>query len=368
MIITVSCKGGINGDNPQATIDFMWRLFIGLGAVPAAVALYFRLTIPETPRFTMDVKRNLDKAAADISAVFSKKETKVHGDKKIFSERLNIPKGGRRDFISYFGKRQNFKVLFGTAYCWFALDVCIHNKIEIHYILIICCFVQIAFYGLGLNASTILQDVGFFPKPTSTYDALRQVCVINLILSAVLIPGYWVTFLFIDSWGRKPIQLLGFSVLTVLFLVFGKHASVCTCTHVLLLSPFNIGFGYSDFTTPSTSNSTMPSFSDNLSCSCFNMTSPSNLDKNDKNLKANGFGGTHRWAFFIFYCIAGFFENFGPNVTTFVIPGEVFPTRYRSTAHGISAASGKLGSIIAQIIISKRSQSSGSLKVPYVSF
>ena len=48
----------------------MWRLFIGLGAVPAAVALYFRLTIPETPRFTMDVKRNLDKAAADIRAVF----------------------------------------------------------------------------------------------------------------------------------------------------------------------------------------------------------------------------------------------------------------------------------------------------------
>ena len=106
----------------------MWRLFIGLGAVPAAVALYFRLTIPETPRFTMDVKRNLDKAAADISAVFPGKGTKAHGGKNIFAERINIPKGSRRDFISYFRKRQNFKVLFGTAYCWFALDVCIHNK------------------------------------------------------------------------------------------------------------------------------------------------------------------------------------------------------------------------------------------------
>jgi PHS family inorganic phosphate transporter-like MFS transporter len=39
----------------------------------------------------------------------------------------------------------------------------------------------------------------------------------------------------------------------------------------------------------------------------------------------------------------------GPNTTTFVIPGEAFPTRYRSTAHGISAASGKLGAIVAQV-------------------
>jgi len=31
------------------------------------------------------------------------------------------------------------------------------------------------------------------------------------------------------------------------------------------------------------------------------------------------------------------------------VPGEAFPTRYRSTAHGISAASGKLGAIIAQV-------------------
>ncbi|KAG8937788.1 Inorganic phosphate transporter pho84, partial [Tulasnella sp. 408] len=41
--------------------------------------------------------------------------------------------------------------------------------------------------------------------------------------------------------------------------------------------------------------------------------------------------------------------NFGPNTTTFIIPGEVFPTRYRSTSHGISAASGKLGAIVAQV-------------------
>jgi len=54
-------------------------------------------------------------------------------------------------------------------------------------------------------------------------------------------------------------------------------------------------------------------------------------------------------AFVFLYCLANFFQNFGPNTTTFVVPGEVFPTRYRSTAHGISAASGKLGAIVAQV-------------------
>ena len=39
------------------------------------------------------------------------------------------------------------------------------------------------------------------------------------------------------------------------------------------------------------------------------------------------------------------------STTTFIVPGECFPTRYRSTSHGISAASGKIGAIIAQCLI-----------------
>lgn len=39
----------------------------------------------------------------------------------------------------------------------------------------------------------------------------------------------------------------------------------------------------------------------------------------------------------------------GPNATTYIIPAEIFPTRYRASCHGISAASGKFGSILVQI-------------------
>ncbi len=50
------------------------------------------------------------------------------------------------------------------------------------------------------------------------------------------------------------------------------------------------------------------------------------------------------------YVVAQFFFNWGPNTTTFVVPGECFPTRYRSTGHDLSAAMGKVGAILAQVI------------------
>lgn len=61
--------------------------------------------------------------------------------------------------------------------------------------------------------------------------------------------------------------------------------------------------------------------------------------------------GAASTGFVVLFCLANFFANFGPNTTTFIIPGEAFPTRYRSTSHGISAASGKFGAILTQVII-----------------
>ncbi|KAF8873999.1 phosphate permease [Infundibulicybe gibba] len=263
------------------SVDFMWRLLIGLGCVPGVVALYFRLTIPETPRFTMDIERNVQQASDDINNVLTT-GTFSH-DPDAIVQRAEAPKASWSDFRRHFGQWHNMKVLIGTSWSWFALDI--------------------AFYGLGLNSSIILQTIGFGAPATQTtlgiYTNLKNICVGNLILSAAgLIPGYWVTFLFVESWGRKPIQFMGFTALTIIFLI--------------------MGFGFKKLTDP----------------------------KNPPAQKA----------FVFFYCLAGFFQNFGPNSTTFIIPGEVFPTRYRSTAHGISAASGKLGAIVAQVVFFRLNQ------------
>jgi hypothetical protein len=49
------------------------------------------------------------------------------------------------------------------------------------------------------------------------------------------------------------------------------------------------------------------------------------------------------------YFLSSFFGQFGPNATTWLLPGEVFPTDIRATCHGISAATGKVGALIAGI-------------------
>ncbi|KAG8897196.1 Inorganic phosphate transporter pho84 [Tulasnella sp. 417] len=251
-------------------VDYMWRIIIGLGILPACIALYYRLTIPETPRYTMDIERDLNQAEQDADFVKTGKFEKIE-DQPV--ERIEMPKASRRDFLRHYAKWSNFKVLFGCAYSWFALDI--------------------AFYGLGLNSSIILTAIGFGSSHATdpnqkVYDNLFNTAVGNIIISvAGLVPGYWASFIFIDSWGRKPIQIMGFVLLTIIFVI--------------------MGFGY------------------------------------------NAILGSSKGAFVFLYCMANFFQNFGPNTTTFIIPGEVFPTRYRSTSHGISAASGKLGAIVAQV-------------------
>lgn len=51
--------------------------------------------------------------------------------------------------------------------------------------------------------------------------------------------------------------------------------------------------------------------------------------------------------FLILYGCTFLFSNFGPNATTYVIPGEFFPAEVRATCHGLAAASGKIGAAVA---------------------
>lgn len=144
-----------------------------------------------------------------------------------------------------------------------------------------------AFYGLGLNNSIILGAIGW-TGGKNVYEIFYRNAVGNLILiCAGAIPGYWVTVATVDTLGRKPIQLVGFILLFILFIVIGSAFHELKNSHNGLLA---------------------------------------------------------------LYVLAQFFFNFGPNATTFIVPGECFPTRYRSTSHGISAAAGKVGAIIAQCV------------------
>lgn len=123
LIIVAAYKNSLLNDNPAvlAHIDFMWRILIGLGCVPGVIALYFRLTIPETPRFTMDIERNINQAVDDVENMIT--AGTYHHDADAVVQRVQAPKASRRDFWAYFSQWQNGKILLGTAWSWFALDV-----------------------------------------------------------------------------------------------------------------------------------------------------------------------------------------------------------------------------------------------------
>jgi PHS family inorganic phosphate transporter-like MFS transporter len=266
LVVTAAFQSAIHAD--QTKLDYVWRILVGLGAVPGVCALYYRLTIPETPRFTIDVEQKLEKGVLDAKAFIEKGASAGDYTDNIAVARIDAtPKATWSDFCRHFGQWKNGKILLGTAYSWFALDV--------------------AWYGLGLNNSIILANIGF-GGGSDAYTAIFRTCVGNIIINLLgSVPGYWISVFTIDKIGRKTIQIMGFSMLTILFVI--------------------LGFAYHQILNVS------------------------------------------QGLFIFLYTLTQLFFNFGPNTTTFIVPGECFPTRYRSTAHGISAASGKVGSIIAQV-------------------
>lgn len=50
------------------------------------------------------------------------------------------------------------------------------------------------------------------------------------------------------------------------------------------------------------------------------------------------------------YFMSSFFNQFGPNCVSFLVAAECFPASIRSTAHGVSAAVGKLGALAPTIL------------------
>jgi hypothetical protein len=50
------------------------------------------------------------------------------------------------------------------------------------------------------------------------------------------------------------------------------------------------------------------------------------------------------------YFFSSFWNQFGPNITTFLLAAEVYPAPIRSTAHGVSEACGKLGALVPAVV------------------
>ncbi|KAM7507722.1 hypothetical protein LguiA_018175 [Lonicera macranthoides] len=243
---------------PQA--DYIWRIILMIGALPAALTYYWRMKMPETARYTALVAKNATKACEDMSKVLN---VEIEANIENKDEETNAFSLFSSQFLCRHGLH-----LLGTTTTWFLLDI--------------------AYYSQNLFQKDIFSAVGWLPpaKELSAIDELYKIAVAqSLIALCGTVPGYWFTVALIDHIGRFTIQLLGFFFMTVFM--------------------FALAIPYHHWT-----------------------------------LKANKTG------FVVMYGLTFFFANFGPNATTFVLPAEIFPARFRSTCHGISAAAGKAGAII----------------------
>lgn len=247
---------------PQA--DYLWRIIVMVGALPAALTYYWRMKMPETARYTALVAKNAKQAASDMSKVL---QVELEAEEQKIQE-LDRDKGNGYGLFSKEFLRRHGLHLLGTTSTWFLLDI--------------------AFYSQNLFQKDIFSAVGWIPS-AKTMNAIQEVYKIaraqTLIALCSTVPGYWFTVAFIDKIGRFAIQMMGFFFMTVFM--------------------FALAIPYDHWTHKS-----------------------------------------NRLGFVIMYSLTFFFANFGPNATTFVVPAEIFPARLRSTCHGISAASGKLGAIV----------------------
>lgn len=143
--------------------------------------------------------------------------------------------------------------------------------------------IDVTFYGQSLMNTTVVNDALNSTANLNSIDKLRTSLLSTVYIMLIALPGYWFAMALINKMGRYRMQQFGFLMSTICF--------------TILAAAYN---------TPLRTT-------------------------------AGGAG------FVIFYGLTYFFANFGPNSTTFLMPSEAFPTRARSTAHGLSAASGKIG-------------------------
>src|SRR3984957_20105037 len=223
-VIALALLGG--GVGPALT----WRILLGLGAIPAAAAVWLRRKMPEPPRFQA-------KAASPVQPAA-----------QVANEAV-----GLRAFLA---SRRLLVLLAGTAGCWFLLDY--------------------AYYGNTISTPQIIELIS--PHASQTTTIAIQLAI--FVVAAV--PGYVLAIATMDRIGHRRLQLIGFILMGACFAVIGLVPGMTTA-----VVPFLLVYG-----------------------------------------------------------ISYFFTEFGPNVTTFVLPGELFPTRVRATGHGISAGIGKLGAFI----------------------
>jgi MFS transporter, PHS family, inorganic phosphate transporter len=248
LVASILLASGMSG-------NLTWRILLGLGAIPGLAVFYLRRQIHETPRFAAAGGAH-EEAQAAIAAATGTGPAPVNAGESA----ARHPQSALEGFAILARNHRMLLWLIGTAGAWALLDFC--------------------YYGNTISSPEILALLN--PHASELHNVLIQLS----IFAVFAVPGYFVAILLLDRTGRRNIQVYGFVMMALMFLLIGLIPSV-TVTAV---------------------------------------------------------------PFILLYGVSYFFTEFGPNTTTFVYPAEIFPVEVRTTGHGISAAAGKLGAFLGAFL------------------
>ncbi len=206
--------------------DIIWRILLGLGAIPGLAVFYLRRQIHETPRFAIagGVAEEAERAIAAATDTATNTGTTASTGptpELVVRNRQSWVSG----FVEMARHRRMMLWLIGTASCWALLDF--------------------AYYGNTISSPEVLALVN--PGGSLLDNTLLQLA----IFAVFALPGYALAILLLDRTGRKKIQALGFGMMALAFLAIGLVPGVTTS-----VAPFVVLYGVSYFFTEFGPNTT----------------------------------------------------------------------------------------------------------------
>ncbi|KAJ4753086.1 phosphate transporter 1 [Rhynchospora pubera] len=188
-------------NTPEAA-DLCWRIILMIGAVPATLTFYWRMTMPETARYTALVEHDVAKATSDMGRVLCDfdLDTILEDTEALHQSVLPPPPPPppiyNYGFFSREFLRRHGAHLFACSAAWFILDI--------------------PYYSSTLFQSQIYKP--WFPPANhvNAYEEAYNVAKFQAIIAVCsTIPGYFVTMAFIDRIGRRKIQMIGFFFMAI---------------------------------------------------------------------------------------------------------------------------------------------------------
>ena len=206
---------------PHDAFDADWRIILGLGALPALVAVALRARMPESPRWLM-----LHGRLAETRKAFGQLGMEVTEDEV----RQAAGEVARTD------QEQRRRSLWTPGVKRALIVVCVFFI-----------FQQITGINIPFYYGPVILGKFFLSGKTSPVSAAISGVEVTAILGAVNVVATYFAFRWIDKVGRRPLALWGYAGMTVFMLVAAAGVAFLTGTPKVVVVMVGFSFFISSF-------------------------------------------------------------------------------------------------------------------------